>query len=302
MILNYYNNLFITPNFDLRSNYLFGSNFTNAFVIGNIGAMDDFFLVGAPATELEGYPYLTGNFLDAEGNHLFTLVRNVLTVNPRDCSKIMGNHIGYEIHDGVGNRVLKVESRYENDRLLTTVEGIFFDKSRNRAAFTDEQGRLQVSEGTKFAIDFNGVGLVHAFNMNLGEAEIASLSVRTGGTLHRVVTGKIDHQDVDMDGKIFRDVEISNCNIRVSQGDFLFMGEVNLHHNIFQFLESAGRVQELIKTIDTPQTIQRGGLVKVTGLYESRGCEHITRKQLVAGENAPNCHVCGKLVFWVLEK
>src|SRR5437764_296851 len=109
---------------------------------------------------MEGYPFVTGNFYDAEGNHLFRLVRNVLVVNPRNCSKIIGNHIGVEIHDGTGNRVFKMESQYhdDNNHLFTTIEGTFFDRHGKVAATADSASGLTFPDSTKYAVGYTGTG------------------------------------------------------------------------------------------------------------------------------------------------
>src|SRR5688500_9358493 len=108
-------------------NYLIGGYLCNAFVLGEIGASDDFFIVGAPSTDVDSYPILTGNLLDAEGLPLFRLVQNVLMVNPRDCSKIRGEHIGFSIADGDGHHVLDVETTWDREslRYVTTLRGTF---------------------------------------------------------------------------------------------------------------------------------------------------------------------------------
>ena len=64
------------------NNYLIAGNVCNAFVLGELGSRDDFFLVGAEPSTESNYPLLTGNILNSEGQVLFRLVRNVLTINP----------------------------------------------------------------------------------------------------------------------------------------------------------------------------------------------------------------------------
>ena len=49
------------------NNYLIAGNICNAFVIGELGSQDDFFLVGAEPQEESVYPFLTGNVLDSAG-------------------------------------------------------------------------------------------------------------------------------------------------------------------------------------------------------------------------------------------
>ena len=90
------------------NNYLVGGNLCNAFTVGSLGAADDFYLIAAEPSEESSYPLLTGNIIDSEGNLLCRLVRNVLTLNPGDCSKLLGDAIGYEIHDAAGQFVFPV--------------------------------------------------------------------------------------------------------------------------------------------------------------------------------------------------
>lgn len=96
------------------NNYLVGGNVCNAFALGDLGSPEDFFLVGAEPFDESNYPLLTGNILDSDGKVLCRLVRNMLVVNPGHCSKILGDHIGYEIHDGNGNLIFKVATRFQN--------------------------------------------------------------------------------------------------------------------------------------------------------------------------------------------
>lgn len=95
------------------NNYLIAGNVCNAFALGELGSQDDFFLVGAEPEEESSYPLLTGNILDSEGKVLFRLVRNVLFLNPGHCSRILGDHVGYEIHDSSGVPILKVRTLFE---------------------------------------------------------------------------------------------------------------------------------------------------------------------------------------------
>jgi hypothetical protein len=98
------------------NNYVLAGNLCNAFALGEIGSRDDFFLIGAEPPDESSYPLLTGNVLDSEGQLLFRLVRNVLTINPGNCSKIIGDQIGYEIHDSAGALIFRVSSKFEQPR------------------------------------------------------------------------------------------------------------------------------------------------------------------------------------------
>ena len=95
------------------NNYLIGGNVCNAFALGDLGSKEDFFLIGAEPFDESNYPQLTGNILDSDGNVLFRLARNMLVINPGHCSKILGDHVGYEIHDGNGVLIFKVTTLFE---------------------------------------------------------------------------------------------------------------------------------------------------------------------------------------------
>lgn len=206
------------------SNYFVGGNLTNAFAIGNIGARDDFWVIGAPAMEADAYPVITGNFLDSEGNPLFKIVRNVLTTNPRDCGKILGNMIGFEIHDGQGVPVLKVETTQrdmgEGPMLITTFDGTFFDKNRNRVAWSEgEKGLFTNCPG---AMGFTGMGWMISMGMAVDQLEVAKWAALTHGAIHEVVTGEFRDQEILLDGKLFKDARMENCVLTVVTGDFHF--------------------------------------------------------------------------------
>lgn len=130
-------NLLISNTFQLGkyNNYLIGGNICNAFAIGELGSLDDFFLLGIEPDIESNYPILTGNILDSEGNVLFRLVQNTVVINPGHCSKILGNHVGYEIHDSNGQLTFKVSTMYERlpnsqeEGFVTTISGNFYDKN-----------------------------------------------------------------------------------------------------------------------------------------------------------------------------
>ena len=45
------------------NNYLIGGNLCNAFALGEIGSLDDFFIVGAEPDDESNYPLITANIL-----------------------------------------------------------------------------------------------------------------------------------------------------------------------------------------------------------------------------------------------
>jgi hypothetical protein len=243
---------FLCPN--EFSNYLVGSNLCNAFVVGEIGASDDFFLVGAPATGVDAYPVLTGNFLDSEGNPLFKIVRNILVVNPRNCSKILGDQIGYEIHDGQGHPVLKVESRYHTEsglgQYVTTIHGTFYGKGgRKIATATGEQ--LEFLDGTKLAMGFMGGGIAMMMNYSAEEAEIAKLAVASAGAIYQIVRGEIEGtpaQPFELDGKVLIDATVKG-EVICSSGNFAVRGKTSLGRCRVSFNGPASRIFKLAQVI-----------------------------------------------------
>jgi len=118
-------------------NYLIAGNLCNAFVLGQVGSPDDFFLLGAdPGPDETSYPLLSGTILDSDGEVLFRLVKNELTVNPGRCSKFAANRLSYEIHDSGGVAIIKVETRYiplggnPEPTLTTTLAASFYNKKK----------------------------------------------------------------------------------------------------------------------------------------------------------------------------
>lgn len=281
------------------SNYLVGSNYTNAFAIGNVGATDDFFLVGAPPAGEDSYPMLTGNFLDAEGNFLFRIVRNILVVNPRNCSRIMGNHIGYEIHDGEGNRVLKVETTFGTDqRYYTVVNGMFFDKERRQVAVADGGG-LVVQPHVKIAMGFNGGAFAYHLLMSQDELSVAAICVGTGGVANQIIRGQFDSQQISIDGKIFIDAIVNKCKIIVSGGDFAITGSTQFAACNFEFVGAAANIYNLCMGLLRPRIGEKTGAVcLIAGRYFSNGCEHKTEQDFASGDSFPKCPRCQSDVFW----
>jgi hypothetical protein len=234
------------------SNYIVGGNMCNAFAIGNLGAPNDFWMVGAPALEADAYPLITGNFFDSEGKHLFRLVKNVLTVNPRNCAKILGNHIGFEIHDGQSMPVLRVETTEDPGSnppmLVTNITGTFFDAQKQRVGWADNAG-LQFSGPT--LIGFTGQTWAMKLGMTDDQMHIANWIALTHGAVHEVVTGHIKSlpEPLWMDGKLFKDATIEDCDMVVVTGEFGAIGRLSISGCRFQFGGAADRVRQLLAII-----------------------------------------------------
>lgn len=239
------------------NNYLIAGNLANAFTMGEIGAEDDFFPIGAEPPDESSYPLLTGNVLDSEGRPLFKLVRNVLTINPGHCSKIIGDHIGYEIHDSAGQLVFKVETRFEAIRgldegcFVTTLSGTFYDKAGN-VAFVAHGGESEHLEANaKMALGFaGGFGLVQGLSDS--EIKVARIALASGGSVHRVVTGDVESQEFELDGAAVLDANVKNCTINLTSGRWFLRGST-FSNCRFQFGGEAANIRSLVQQLDRGQ-------------------------------------------------
>jgi len=188
------------------NNYLVGGNLCNAFALGELGSQDDFFLIGAEPEGETNYPLLTGNILDSDGKVLFRLVRNTMVINPGHCHKILGNHIGYEIHDSDGKLIFKVSTKFEKvsrldeECFVTTISGNFFNKDGElvfRASSGGEYERIESK--VKSIFGFPGGFLQGYSEDEIKQAEIALLSK---GAIHRVLSGSFSKESVLLDGAL----------------------------------------------------------------------------------------------------
>jgi hypothetical protein len=235
------------------NNYLVGGNICNAFALGDLGSTDDFFLIGAEPFDESNYPLLTGNILDSEGNILFRLVRNMLVINPGHCSKILGDHVGYEIHDGNGQLIFKVATQFEKlpnideECFVTTISANFFNKTGHlvfKAHSGDENERIESSVKSAFGFS-GGFGLVQGLNQD--ETNVARAMLSTGGAIHKVLTGNITDTEVSLDGAALLNAQIDNCTINVSTGEFVLLGQNNSFSNSqFSFSGAAENIRQLV--------------------------------------------------------
>jgi hypothetical protein len=233
------------------SNYLIGGNVCNAFALGELGSSDDFFLVGAEPDGESNYPLLTGNILDSEGNILFRLVKNMLVINPGHCSKILGDHVGYEIHDGNGHLIFKVQTKFEClpgdvvESFVTTIAAKFYNKVGQLVFYaslgeSEERIESQVKSAFGFAEGFHLVQ-----RMSDDEITVARLMLASGGAIHRLITGQVTGQDISLDGTACLNADISNCRVQVSTGEFALIGN-NIRNCKFDFTGAAENIRELV--------------------------------------------------------
>jgi hypothetical protein len=235
------------------NNYLVGGNVCNAFTLGDLGSPEDFFLVGAEPFGESNYPLLTGNILDSEGNVLFRLVRNMLVINPGHCSKILSDHIGYEIHDGNGHLIFKVATQFETlprsneECFVTTISANFFNKNGDlvfKAHSGDENERIESSVKSVFGFS-GGFGLVQGLNDD--EMNVARAMLSTGGAIHRILSGPISGQEISLDGAAVMNAQIDKCTVHVSTGEFVILGTNNSFSNSsFSFSDAAENIRQLV--------------------------------------------------------
>lgn len=236
------------------NNYLIAGNICNAFALGEVGSTDDFFLVGAEPEEESNYPLLTGNILDSEGNLLFRIVRNVLTLNPGNCSKILGNHIGYEIHDGSGKPIFKISTKFDklpgdiNESFVTTITANFYNKKKQLVfrANSGEPDEL-IQSTTKSAFGFSGgFGLVQGFNKE--EQEFLRVVLATRSSVYQLISGVIENEDIEFDGKMLLNAHLKECNVYIKSGRFAIHGDNSIVKCNIHFDDEAKNIVNLYLT------------------------------------------------------
>lgn len=233
-----------------NNNYRLANTITSSFAIGNLGSPDDFFLVGVEPEQESNYPLLTGNVLDSEGDVLFRLVRNVLVINPGQCSKIHSDHIGYEIHDSAGKLVFKVETKFEfvaaleRECFLTSISGKFYNKDKELICDAEQQGPL--SAHCPHAIGYKGGTFASVCRMDEETLQFASLILATGGKVNQPLRGLIENQTIDLDGKALINATLRNCKLSVDSGDFILIGNNTLDNSDVQLSGPAQNVAQLV--------------------------------------------------------
>lgn len=238
------------------NNYVIAGNVCNAFALGELGSQHDFFLVGAEPQEESSYPLLTGNILDSEGNVLFRLVRNVLVLNPGHCSKILGDHVGYEIHDSSGVLILKIRTLFQPllgsqgpEMFVTTLAGNFYNKEKELvfSANSGEQDE-RIETNIKCAFGFSGgFGLVQG--MSEEEINFARIVLFSRGAVHEPIKGYLDSKEITLDGKALIGARLTNCKIHVHTGDFATFGQNAFEHCEFIFHDAAERIKNLVLSL-----------------------------------------------------
>lgn len=244
------------------NNYLVGGNICNAFAIGELGSESDFFLVGAEPTDESNYPLLTGNILDSDGNVLFRLVKNMLVINPGNCSKIVSDRVGYEIHDGNDNLIFKVETLFQElptvstKTFVTTLSANFYNK-KGELVFMAASGTSdeRIESSVKGAYGFSGgFGIVQGYTDF--EMESAKAILQSHGRIHKVLNGPLSNQEISLDGAALIKAEVTNCKILVSTGDFV-LSDNTFDGCQFEFRDAAANVRNLALALHEAEQQQK---------------------------------------------
>ena len=245
-----------------NNNYLLAGNLCNAFAIGDLGSTDDFFLVGSEPDGESSYPLLTGNILDSEGNVLFRLVRNILVVNPGNCSKIVGGLCDYEIHDSAGEPIFSIKTKFEpppnstREMFLTTIKGTFYNKN-GEVVFRANSGEPgeHIESSVKCLLGLPG-GMCHGYSEE--ELEFVKVVLATHGRIQRPLTGTIQNQEITLDGMALIDTELRGCTIHVHNGNFAFLHDPHFYDCTFLFHGDAENIWRLTRALGNQQTTAPG--------------------------------------------
>lgn len=238
------------------NNYLIGGNICNAFALGDLGSVDDFFLLGAEPFGESNYPMLTGNILDSEGNVLFRLVRNMLALNPGNCAKILSERVGYQIYDVNGELIFQVATRFgklpgsENEGFVTTISANLYNKDGDLVFKADPDNGNILESSVKSVYGFSGAfGLVQGFDEN--EMDIARVMLLSGGIIHKVLSGDISNQEISLDGAAILNARIDSCTINICTGEFSILDPNSSFTNSrFVFSGPAANIRQIVLQLD----------------------------------------------------
>lgn len=193
------------------SNYTIGGVLTNAFAIGEIGASDRFYLIGAPAESGMQQPIISGVLCDGDGKMLCRIERNGLVVNPGNCEIVRTNQLGFKVRDAQGSIVLHVQSRRRDvptvgDSYVTTINGPC----------------VATIDSEYAAFGFDESGLIRHAGLDDLQKILAMATMASHGKLYQPMHGRFENQTIHLDGKLIADgTEIRQCRLIIETGDFV---------------------------------------------------------------------------------
>src|SRR5579871_5739019 len=238
------------------ANYLVGAVLTNAFAFGHVGESDDFWMVAAPMDPANPFPLMTANIIDERGELLCRIVRNVPVVNPRGCAVVRHSHGGFELCRADGGTVFSFAATPDRAGTRTySLSGEFFDRQKKPAVRADADGGSEFNAPHVLGWSKPGrFGRSDGFDRRA--LEIARHMFASGGAIHERVTGRLERQFIEMDGKFFENATLVECRLRVSEGNFVALGNVVFRHCSFRFSGPAERLRALVRSLE-PQEPQQ---------------------------------------------
>lgn len=238
------------------NNYLIAGNLTNAFAVGEIGSLDDFYIVGNEPNGESPFPLLSGNILDSEGSVLFRLIRNVIVYNPNNCSKIIGDEIGYEIRDSLNELILKVETvfgahgKLDEECYLTTIKANFYNKE-GELVFLANSGEPdeKIETSAKSLFGFSKINGAIGFNQNYKEEELEFLKyiLFTNAKVNQLIQDEISDTDFYLEGKFLMNTKLEGCRIFITSGNFCIYKKNSIKNCTFLFDGEAKIIKDLIE-------------------------------------------------------
>jgi hypothetical protein len=85
--------------------------------------------------------------------------------------------------------------------------------------------------------------------MSETEVEVARIALATHGTIHELITGSIDGEELELDGKAVIGAVVTNCTIKVSSGRWI-LRDSTIRDCRFMFAGEAANVRTLVKELD----------------------------------------------------
>jgi hypothetical protein len=167
---------------------------------------------------------------------------------------------GFEIHDSAGNLIFNVRTMFEllpggNDEMfITTIAANFYNKEgklvfKANSGEPDERIETIVKSAFGFA---GGFGLVQS--MTQDELELTKMALLTRGHIHQLLTGEIDGEELDIDGKLIMNAEIKNCIVNVKTGQFATLGKNKFLSCKFVFHGESENIRQLVMSLAQQNT------------------------------------------------
>lgn len=217
----------VTPDEGAEHTYVFGSNKAPAFLFGNPGDPNDFFLVGSGALwECPQMPCISGRILNTDGEVIFSMVRNHVA---SDVYRVQWLHrpdsTGYDVVGEDGETYLSVRSKWDEAQhdgmMLTTITGTFYDKTKSVVAIVDTD---------KLVLGCRGLLGVNAFKFgedySEGELGFVRAMVASRGRINRMLVGTVEDKSIDLGGAFLWKTEFRKCEITLGDDPISGAGPV----------------------------------------------------------------------------